>query len=311
MDNTGPGGTLDTDKVLRGILQYRNTPDPVTGLSPAEVVFGRQIRDFTPVLPGKFRPRDEWRRTLEKREDALTKRHFKDHERWSEHTKRLPPLRIGDHVYIQNQTGNYGRRWDKSGVIVEVRQHDQYLVKKDGSGIPTLRNRRFLRKFTPYNLVTKPQSLIPVVNQLVTRKPEEDTAPDVQSSQVPPVASTPHISPPVSQTVMTETMRKPEPCKGKDHPPPLTPNSKSVNPSPVRKSETVTNVEVESSTEAVVADKSPVAVRARADKNLPRTRLDLTASRDALETTRSGRKVKPVDRLGISQSPLRGEGDRD
>ena len=79
----------------------------------------------------------------------------------------------------------------------------------------------------------------------------------------------------------------------------------------MRKSETVTNVEVESSTEAVVADKSPVAVRARADKNLPRTRLDLTASRDALETTRSGRKVKPVDRLGISQCPLRGEGDRD
>ena len=31
-DNTGPGGSLNNDKVLRAILQYRNTPDPDTGM---------------------------------------------------------------------------------------------------------------------------------------------------------------------------------------------------------------------------------------------------------------------------------------
>ena len=127
-DNTGPGGSLDNDKVLRAILQYRNTPDPTTGLSPAEVIFGRQIRDFTPVLPGCYKPRLEWQEVMQKREEALSKRHVHDHERWSEHTQHLPPLKIGDHVFIQNQTGNHPKKWDKSGVVVEVKQHHQYLV---------------------------------------------------------------------------------------------------------------------------------------------------------------------------------------
>ncbi len=34
-------------------------------------------------------------------------------------------------------------------IVVEVRQFDQYVVKVDGSGRMTLRNRKFLRKYTP------------------------------------------------------------------------------------------------------------------------------------------------------------------
>ena len=69
--------------------------------------------------------------------------------RGSEHTRQLPQLKVGDTVRIQNQVGNYPRRWDKTGTVVEVRQHDQYVVKVDGSGRATVRNRRFLRQYTP------------------------------------------------------------------------------------------------------------------------------------------------------------------
>ena len=148
--NTGPSGSLDVDKFAMAMLQYRNTPDPETKISPAEALFGRPIRDFIPVMPGKYKPHPTWQETLSAREEALRNRHMMAAERWSEHTRQLPQLKVGDTVRIQNQTGNYPRRWDKTGRIVEVRQHDQYMVRVDGSGRATLRNRRFLRQYTPY-----------------------------------------------------------------------------------------------------------------------------------------------------------------
>ena len=112
-------------------------------------VFGRPIKDFIPVLPGKYQPHPTWQDTLNKREEALRARHMKAEERWSEHTKRLPPLKIGDYVRVQNQVGPQPTKWDKTGTVIEVRQFDQYVVRIDGSGRATLRNRRFLRRYVP------------------------------------------------------------------------------------------------------------------------------------------------------------------
>ena len=59
------------------------------------------------------------------------------------------PLVVGDCVRVQNQTGPHPLKWDKTGIIIEVRQFDQYVVKVDGSGRVTLRNKKFLRKYIP------------------------------------------------------------------------------------------------------------------------------------------------------------------
>ena len=112
-------------------------------------VFGRPTRDFIPILPGRYRPHETWRETLAHREDALRNRHMKAAERWSEHTRKLPPLTVGDHVRIQNQIGTNPRKWDKTGTVIEVRQHNQYVIRVDGSGRVTIRNRKFLRKYIP------------------------------------------------------------------------------------------------------------------------------------------------------------------
>ena len=49
-------------------------------------------------------------------------------------------------VQIQNQRGVNPKRWCKSGKIVEKLEFNQYLVKVDGGGRLTRRNRRFLKK---------------------------------------------------------------------------------------------------------------------------------------------------------------------
>ena len=79
------------------------------------------------------------------KEEALRKRFVRWSERYNQRTKSLQPLRVGNRCFIQNQTGQHKRRWDRSGLVVEVLPHDKYLIKVDGSNRLTIRNRRFLR----------------------------------------------------------------------------------------------------------------------------------------------------------------------
>ena len=58
----------------------------------------------------------------------------------------MPPLAVGDKVLVQNQTGRAPNKWDKLGVIIECKPHNQVNVMMDGSRKVSLRNRQFVRK---------------------------------------------------------------------------------------------------------------------------------------------------------------------
>ena len=147
-ENTDGSGNLENDKFARALMNYRNTPCKDLNLSPAQIIFGRKLRDHLPILPGNFRPQQEWILSQNQRELALARRYQKQGERWARGTKTLQSLEVGDIVSVQNQAGPRAKKWDKTGVIVETRDHDQYRVKVDGSGQTTLRNRQFLRKLS-------------------------------------------------------------------------------------------------------------------------------------------------------------------
>ena len=180
--NTSATGSLNIDAFERAMLIYRNSIDPETKTSPAMVLFGRQIRDPIPAPLGRYCPHQTWKETLENREKALAIRHSREREKWSLNTKELNPLNVGDHVYVQNLVGNNPLKWEKTGLVIEALPYRQYKIKLDGTGRITLRNRKGLRKFTPfYNRPnpTPPQEkwIEPNISERKTPKSSQDEKP--------------------------------------------------------------------------------------------------------------------------------------
>ena len=207
-DNVNTNGDLDTDRLVAALLQHRNTPDRECKLSPAEILFGRPLRDSLPCLDKSKtifeneNVRPCWRNNWSAKEDALRTRIALNCEQLENACRELPPLEEGDSVLIQNQTPtNRPNKWDREGVVVSTGKHDQYLVRVVGSGRLTLRNRRFLRKFqsggvtntlvnagTPGRINTPQPAVIPASPTPMTSVPE-NTSGDSHTHEFQPAGT--------------------------------------------------------------------------------------------------------------------------
>jgi transposase InsO family protein len=73
-------GELDPVTLVKGLLTMRNTPDQDAGMSPAQMLLGRDLRDFLPGTKPKAHLtrhtdlRDTWQQVAEWRELALAPR---------------------------------------------------------------------------------------------------------------------------------------------------------------------------------------------------------------------------------------------
>ena len=215
------------------MLQLRNTPDPDCKISPAQIVFGRPLRDsfaflnrlekFTnPAVQGRWR--DAWKL----KEEALRTRFTRTTEKLNENARLIPPLQIGDRCLVQNQYGQHPKKWDKSGKIVEIHPFNQYTVLIDGSRRLTKRNRKFLRKYTlpstslpcPAPVTKDPNCPITIPSQshtrtITTKGNNTLDIPRISPNDPPPVDVLP---PPcndgeggVSESIATQINPKPQP----------------------------------------------------------------------------------------------------
>ena len=227
-------GNVDTHNMMKALLQYRNTPSAITGMSPAYMLYGRQLRDALPTPPAGSRdpapssyadrygkPSAVWDSIKKQRELTYSKKRLETTERYNTNTRTLPPLSVGDSVSIQNKSGPHPLRWDRTGQVVERLENRQYLVKCDGSGRTLLRTRTHLRKICPstrntsQNVDATPGTqplLIPgslqngtkVIHPIDSDPPQDlssevdnqERTPTDEAEAAPPAAAPPSVEPP-------------------------------------------------------------------------------------------------------------------
>ena len=84
----------------------------------------------------------------------MPKRHAAGEKFWSRASKEKKELALGFTVLVKTQKGHTKVRWETSGTMLDVLEHNSYLVKMDGSGRVSKRRRAFLKPMTAYNIAT-------------------------------------------------------------------------------------------------------------------------------------------------------------
>ena len=155
-DNTRNNGGYNWAKISRALIQHRD--DPIDGIkfSPAQLPFGRSIRDFQPILPGKFKPHEVWVDCVDKRELAMHHR-LSLGPRRGHRTPGSSTLSLLGRRWSSKTRGGGSKltkKWDGTETVVEDISHEKYSVKIDGSGRLKDRNRRYLGAFKPDTLTS-------------------------------------------------------------------------------------------------------------------------------------------------------------
>ena len=126
----------DTKSPLLAILEYRNTP--VDSLkSPAELMFGRQLRSILPTIQQHLRQKEINPSEIMARRKYQQLQQKKYYDR---NAKPLQPLQTNDKVYLQLT----GEKWQPAKITNTDDNPRSYTVETD-NGNTYRRNRRFLR----------------------------------------------------------------------------------------------------------------------------------------------------------------------
>lgn len=114
-DNVSLLGSLDMDKYILTLMTHRNTPDPVSLLSLAQVLYGRRLRDalqFSTSLEKYLDPniRATWRDTWRMKEEANCQWFFCQGQSTNSSSCPKGKLPVGQRVFVQSKHPNFSLR---------------------------------------------------------------------------------------------------------------------------------------------------------------------------------------------------------
>jgi hypothetical protein len=164
-------GNLNTDAVTEALLIYHNTKCQVLGKSPSELANGRILKDFLPRDFSTLLPAPEKLMSGVVKDKLQEEIRLAGGQRWSEHTRRLAPLEMGCWVQLQNLRGPHPLKSDSNGVVIGKHNVNSYVIRVNGSGKITIRNRCSLRVIPKPPKITLPVSLPGVVSRHGDRAP--------------------------------------------------------------------------------------------------------------------------------------------
>ena len=158
-NNISVDGSLNNERAAQAILQHRNTPLQDIGLSPAQILLHRQLRDSIPSHPSHYKLHKDWIITAEQREKALSNRNHLLVEKYNCKARELLPFGVGTNVVVQGPD----KKWNRTGKIVETLPNRQYRIRMFHSGRVTLRNRQSIGQYKPVTTlqVATPSPIFP------------------------------------------------------------------------------------------------------------------------------------------------------
>jgi len=121
------------------LMSYRATPIQATGMSPAQLMMGRQIRTTVPTLESHLRP--EWPDLRQVRKaDKNAKRTYRKYYNKRNGVRTLPEIQPGTSVAVKMDAE---RGWKRSGTILRKFESPRSYLIQSETGV-LLRNRRHL-----------------------------------------------------------------------------------------------------------------------------------------------------------------------
>ena len=110
--NISQAGFLDRQSTVASLMMFWNTPRLPTNLSPAQIIFGQDVRDCLPMNWTNLRPDNRF--AIEQRlQEVREKRKEKEND--TKGKREMELLRPGQKVFVQHPAT---KRWTKTATVL-------------------------------------------------------------------------------------------------------------------------------------------------------------------------------------------------